>query len=392
MEGAQSRTILVVYGSETGNAQDIAEELGRICQRLHFQTAVEELDEISLRSLLEHQLVIFVLSTTGQGDMPHNSMLFWRRLLQKRLSPGCLAQLQYTCFGLGDSTYLKFNWAARKLVRRLDQLGSSTFFDTFEADEQFPGGIEGSFARWSADLSRHLLENYPHPSGLKPIPNDVILPPRWSLEPALRDVERASNLPEENEDAATNPALNNAPTIDLLPVPDGWVSTLSANTRTTPDSHWQDVRLLSFDIAPRPAGAASDVTAEAQESLRCQPGDCLTIYPKNFPEDVQRLITLMAWDTIADSPLDLSRCESLPRNLYTPLQTTLRSLLLNHIDITAIPRRAFLKSMSFFSTDDNHKERLLEFNMPEYIDEYFDYATRSRRTIIEVLEEFTSEP
>lgn len=48
MEGAQSRTILVVYGSETGNAQDIAEELGRICQRLHFQTAVEELDEISL--------------------------------------------------------------------------------------------------------------------------------------------------------------------------------------------------------------------------------------------------------------------------------------------------------------------------------------------------------
>lgn len=98
----------------------------------------------------------------------------------------------------------------------------------------------------------------------------------------------------------------------------------------------------------------------------------------------------MAWDAIADSPLDLSRCESLPRNLYTPLQTTLRSLLLNHIDITAIPRRSFLKSMSFFSTDDDHKERLLEFNMPEYIDEYFDYATRSRRTIIEVLEEFTS--
>ena len=46
--------------------------------------------------------------------------------------------------------------------------------------------------------------------------------------------------------------------------------------------------------------------------------------------------------------------------------------------------------MSYFCTDPDHKERLLEFNMPEYIDEYFDYATRSRRTIIEVLEEFTS--
>lgn len=39
--------------------------------------------------------------------MPHNSLLFWKKLLRKRLPPGCLAQLRYTCLGLGDSTYLK---------------------------------------------------------------------------------------------------------------------------------------------------------------------------------------------------------------------------------------------------------------------------------------------
>lgn len=42
------RTVLVLYGSETGNAQDMAEELGRICQRLHFTTHVEELDGVDL--------------------------------------------------------------------------------------------------------------------------------------------------------------------------------------------------------------------------------------------------------------------------------------------------------------------------------------------------------
>jgi sulfite reductase alpha subunit-like flavoprotein len=46
--------------------------------------------------------------------------------------------------------------------------------------------------------------------------------------------------------------------------------------------------------------------------------------------------------------------------------------------------------MSYFSTNPDHKERLLEFTMTEYLDEYFDYATRSRRSILEVLEEFTS--
>lgn len=106
--------------------------------------------------MLQHKYVIFAISTTGQGDMPHNSMLFWKKLLRRKLPPGCLQQLRYTCFGLGDSTYVKsvrhpthrdvkltmyrFNWAARKLIRRLEQLGAETFLDPFEADEQFNDG------------------------------------------------------------------------------------------------------------------------------------------------------------------------------------------------------------------------------------------------------------
>ena len=45
-ESADSRTALVLYGSETGNAQDLAEELGRTTQRLHFSTEVVSLDNV----------------------------------------------------------------------------------------------------------------------------------------------------------------------------------------------------------------------------------------------------------------------------------------------------------------------------------------------------------
>lgn len=37
-----------------------------------------------------------------------------------------------------------------------------------------------------------------------------------------------------------------------------------------------------------------------------------------------------------------------------------------------------------------HKERLLEFTNPEYLDELYDYTTRPRRSILEVLQEFQS--
>jgi flavodoxin len=44
----QPRRALVVYGSETGNAQDVAEEMGRLAVRLRFDTEVSELDAITL--------------------------------------------------------------------------------------------------------------------------------------------------------------------------------------------------------------------------------------------------------------------------------------------------------------------------------------------------------
>ena len=40
------RSALVVYGSETGNALDYAQELGRMIERLRFWTQVSYLDAV----------------------------------------------------------------------------------------------------------------------------------------------------------------------------------------------------------------------------------------------------------------------------------------------------------------------------------------------------------
>jgi sulfite reductase alpha subunit-like flavoprotein len=40
------RSGLVLYGSETGNAQDVAEELGRMLERIHFSTEVMPLNSV----------------------------------------------------------------------------------------------------------------------------------------------------------------------------------------------------------------------------------------------------------------------------------------------------------------------------------------------------------
>lgn len=42
------RTALILYGSETGNSQDVADELGRMAERLHFVTRVSEMDAVEI--------------------------------------------------------------------------------------------------------------------------------------------------------------------------------------------------------------------------------------------------------------------------------------------------------------------------------------------------------
>jgi len=42
------RSALVLYGTETGNAQDVAEEVGRLTERLRFETTVIDLDSVEL--------------------------------------------------------------------------------------------------------------------------------------------------------------------------------------------------------------------------------------------------------------------------------------------------------------------------------------------------------
>ena len=45
---APERRALILYGSETGNAHDIAQELERLCERLRFTTSLCDLNAVKI--------------------------------------------------------------------------------------------------------------------------------------------------------------------------------------------------------------------------------------------------------------------------------------------------------------------------------------------------------
>jgi sulfite reductase alpha subunit-like flavoprotein len=62
-----SRKIVVLYGSQTGTAQDVSENIWRESKRFYFNGGVKSMDEYNVQDLIEEEIAIFVCSTTGQG-------------------------------------------------------------------------------------------------------------------------------------------------------------------------------------------------------------------------------------------------------------------------------------------------------------------------------------
>merc|ERR1719321_2482117 len=83
---------------------------------------------------------------------------FWNQLLQKSLPPNLFANMRFSIFGMGDSGYKEFNYTARKLQRRLLQLGAQEFNRLGLGDDQHDFGFAQELDPWMEDLFAKMAE------------------------------------------------------------------------------------------------------------------------------------------------------------------------------------------------------------------------------------------
>lgn len=186
------RKLTILYGSQTGTAQDLAEQIWRESKRFHFAGTVIPMDKYDVRGLIDEKFVVFVCSTTGQGDEPDNMKTFWKFLLRKSLPPNSLNALNFAVLGLGDSSYEKFNFVAKRLNKRLQQLGANAVHSIGLCDDQHDLGASAVYTKWISDLWNELLVQCPLPAGLTPL-DESPRQMRWNVE--IIQSNHIQNLP-----------------------------------------------------------------------------------------------------------------------------------------------------------------------------------------------------
>lgn len=316
------------------------------------------LDDYNVASLISESTVVFVCATTGQGDPPDNMKNFWRFIYRKSLPAGSLCQLDCAVLGLGDSSYPKFNFVAKKLQKRLEQLGASMLLPVGLADDQHELGADAVIDPW---LSSFWQKFYTLHSSLKALPSlkeDEKLPPSYTFHFLDDYLTRQTNPTDQTIPSSSNP----------------FRAKLLSNTRVTQVSHFQDVRLFEFDIT--------------ESNIEFTAGDVVMMRPCNAVEDVQQFCQLLKLDP--ESRFTLRPTEEtlypVPARLLYPC--TVRHLVETYLDIAAVPRRSFFEMLLTFATNELEREKLLEFSSAAGQDDLHAYCSRPRRTALEVLADF----
>uniref|UniRef100_A0A8R7UU37 Flavodoxin-like domain-containing protein n=1 Tax=Triticum urartu TaxID=4572 RepID=A0A8R7UU37_TRIUA len=92
--------LVVLYASQTGNAMDAAERVGREAERGGcLAVDVLSMDCFDPSCLPRERYVVFVVSTMGQGDPPDSMKDFWTYLTRKSLGARWLEGLFMPCLG-----------------------------------------------------------------------------------------------------------------------------------------------------------------------------------------------------------------------------------------------------------------------------------------------------
>ena len=134
------KPLLVLYGSRTGNAEFIAQDIAKRASEHELLAQSMALDDLDVSALAATERVLIVCSTYGEGDMPDNAQTLWN-VLSAPESPS-LSQLHYSVLAFGDSSYATFCEAGKQWDARFAELGASRIMDRTDCDVDYADSAE----------------------------------------------------------------------------------------------------------------------------------------------------------------------------------------------------------------------------------------------------------
>lgn len=138
-------TTHIIYGTVTGNAQDLAERFSDQCDAKGVKHTLNAAEDWDLSRFADVKRVVFIFSTWGDGEPPDDAIEFCEALYEQKIE---VAHLEYYVVALGDSAYDDFCGCGRQLDEALQKGGAKPLAERVELDVDFDEGFDAWMERF----------------------------------------------------------------------------------------------------------------------------------------------------------------------------------------------------------------------------------------------------
>jgi len=147
-----TKTITILYGSQTGNSQGLAEKYASLLKAQNVDVTVSSLGKFKASNLKKITNLLLIVSTHGEGDPPDQAIQFYEFLHSKRAPK--LEHLQYSVLALGDSSYEFFCKTGKDLDEQFAKLGATRLVPRTDCDVDY----DDAAAQWFSAVQQEFLK------------------------------------------------------------------------------------------------------------------------------------------------------------------------------------------------------------------------------------------
>jgi len=259
-----TKQVTVLYGSQTGNGQTLAEQLSKQLQQAEYEVTLSSMGDFKPRSIGKIENLLLIVSTHGEGDPPDNAIQFHEYLHSKRAPK--LQDLHFSVLALGDSSYEFFCQTGKEFDERLIELGATQLSPRVDCDLDF----DDQAVEWFANVLSKLNAQQSHDS----------VQPQQALS--------QTGISSQPEYSRSNP----------------FHAEILENLNLSGRGSNKETRHIELSLEG--------------SNLQFEPGDSLGIYPENDLTLVDELITALNWDP--EEPVQVNK-----QGVFRSLRDALRS-------------------------------------------------------------------
>ncbi|XP_064607290.1 pyruvate:ferredoxin oxidoreductase-like [Liolophura sinensis] len=341
-EEVSTEKSIILYGSETGNAENLAHVFSTELKRRGIRAKCLAMDDFDVEELPSQANVYCIVATCGQGEFPGNCKNFWEQLSKPDLPADFLENTKFAVFGLGDTSYVFYNESAKAFDKRLEELGAQRILDIGLGDDKDDEKYETAWSDWCPNLWNEL--------GTPPPPQEL-MPPTYRVE-----VDTTGSV------SAPKDAI----------VPSGYkLVPMTKNVVLTPPDYDRDIRHYEFDLK--------------ESGMQYAIGECLGIYPHN---NIDEVINFLAECNIGpDNVITLE--DTTGRKDPLPAVATASQLFQEVLDVFGRPSRRFYETLALAATDENEKKEIEYIISKEGTEKYKEMISETT-TFADLLRKYPS--